>query len=451
MSLFPLPNRFLIVVVLILCAACRRTITEVTVTADFTYEVLDNDYSVPVRIAIDNSSKNAHGFKWTFEGGSPATYDKKDPGYIEFSKPGTIKIKLEAWNDDERKEKEITIDLDSLVTAGFDIQPVINNYGPTQFTIINKSAGVNTYNWSFENGSPTSATDRNPTVQYNTPGTYEIKLQVANSRGEKQTVSKKVTVLPALDKADFNIVPSFDDEDYEAPLTATLENHTSNATTHKWTTSGGSISNAADSIPTVSFASAGTYTITYEASNGKQTKTTTQTITVKPNSGLRSFSNIQLGINTAHSAIGSFFSTKLRQVFKRADVTAANGPAIDIAFFGLSESFSYNLFISPHETQHFTFGAIPGATHTQLVNLQEKCSCSSTLSANDFDAITTGTGLQAISFTETTAANSAFNNNLPRIILFQNANGKRGAIKIKQMVQAGQLSYIVCDIKVQKD
>lgn len=436
----------------LLLSACHRTITDVTVTADFTYEVLDNDYSVPVRIAVDNTSKNASGFSWTFEGGTPGTYDKKDPGYIEFNKPGTIKIKLEAWNDDEHKEKEITIELDSPVTAGFDIQPVINNYGPTQFTITNKSAGVNTYTWSFENGSPASSSDKNPTVQYNTPGQYEVKLQVANTRGEKQTVSKKVTVLPGLDKAAFDIVPSFDDEDYEAPLIAKLDNHTISATIHKWTTTGGNISNATDSAPAVSFANPGMYTITYEASNGKQTKTTTQTITVKPNTGLRTFTDVQLGINTAHSTIGSFFSTSLRKVFKKNDVTAVTGPAIDLVYFGLSESFSYNLFVSPDQTQSFTFGATPGATHTQLVNLQEKCSCSGgTLSANDFDAITTGSVFDAISFTETTAANSAFNNNLPRILLFKNALGKKGAVKIKQMVQAGQQSYIICDIKVQKD
>jgi surface-anchored protein len=436
----------------LLLAACHRNITNVEVTADFTYEVLDNDYSVPVRIAFENTSKNALAFKWSFEGGSPESYDKKDPGYIEFSKPGTIKIKLEAWNDEEHKEKEITIDLDSLVTAGFDIQPIVNNYGPTQFTIINRSVGVNTYNWSFENGAPASSVEKNPTVQYSAPGQYEIKLQAANSRGEKQTISKKVIVLPGLEKAEFNIVPSFDDEDYEAPLTATLQNQTTSATTHKWTATGGALSNATDSIATISFTNPGTYTITYEASNGKETKTATQTITVKPNSQLRSFTNVHLGINTAHAIIGSFFSTKLRKVIKKAEVTATNGPAIDIAYFGLSESFSYNLFISPDATQSLTFGATPGATHTQLVNLQEVCSCSSTLTPAAFDAVTNGAAFGTISYTETAVANNPFSISvLPRVILFQNASGKKGAIKVKQMVQAGQQSYIVCDIKVQKD
>src|SRR6185436_16141672 len=94
----PLHKTLIILGLFLVLSACHRTITDVKVTADFTYEVLDNDYSVPVRIAIDNTSQHASAFQWTFEGGSPETYDKKDPGYIEFSKPGKIKIKLEAWN-----------------------------------------------------------------------------------------------------------------------------------------------------------------------------------------------------------------------------------------------------------------------------------------------------------------------------------------------------------------
>jgi hypothetical protein len=35
--------------------------------------------------------------------------------------------------------------------------------------------------------------------------------------------------------------------------------------------------------------------------------------------------------------------------------------------------------------------------------------------------------------------------------VFRTANGKIGAIKIKQYVAAGDNSYIICDIKVQKD
>lgn len=436
----------------LLFTTCRRNVVDPTVTTDFAYEIVDNDFSIPVRIAFENKSNGAQFYKWTFEGGIPAAYDKFEPGIIQFDKPGTIKIKLEAWNDTERKEKEITIQLDSVVDAAFTIQPVINNYGPTQFAINNQSAGVTKYQWTFENGEPATSTDKEPQVYFNTPGIYRVWLQAQNDRGEKDTISKMVTVLPALENASFEIKPSFEDDDYEAPLTAKLDNHTTSATTHKWQASGGTISNSTDSIPSVTFAVAGNYTITYEAANGKQTKTATKTITVKPNSGLRTFTNVQLGINTAHTTIGSFFSTSLRQVFKKEDINVQNGPKIDIIFFGLSESFSYNRFISPDSTQSWTFGDLPGATHTRIINTQEKCGCGFDFTPAEFDNMTRGNVLHAFTIPELESGGIPFSNDvLPRVVLFQNAQGKKGAIKIKQYINAGQQSYILCDIKVQKD
>ncbi len=411
---------------------------------------MDNNYSIPVKIAFLNKSTGAQTYTWTFEGGSPETYTQKDPGYIIFSKPGTIKVKLVAGRDGEYKEKEITILLDSAVKADFDITPVINNYGPTEFTIANKSGGATQFNWSFAGGSPASSADKEPKVSYANPGEYEITLLVSNERGEKNSLTKKVKVLPAL-TAGFDIIPSFEDDDYEAPLTAVLQNHAVNATLHKWTSSGGAISHSTDSVPSVTFSNAGTYTITYEASNGKQTETVTKNITVKPNSGLRSFSNVQLGINTAHSTIGSFFSTSLRKVIKQSEVDATNGSKIDIVFFGLSQSFSFNLFASPDSAAAWTFASIPGAAHTKFINKQESCGCSAGFSVADFDNASTGAAFDELNITTTAGGSGEFDNSLvPRIVLFQNSAGKKGAIKIKQFAEAGQQSYIVCDIKVQK-
>ena len=39
---------------------------------------------------------------------------------------------------------------------------------------------------------------------------------------------------------------------------------------------------------------------------------------------------------------------------------------------------------------------------------------------------------------------------VPRIILFQTADGRKGAIKIKEYVLEASTAYIVADIKVQK-
>lgn len=40
-----------------------------------------------------------------------------------------------------------------------------------------------TYNWYFEGGAPSTSSDMNPKVIYTTPGTYDVKLVVSDSRG----------------------------------------------------------------------------------------------------------------------------------------------------------------------------------------------------------------------------------------------------------------------------
>jgi len=441
----------LFILVVIIFAACRREVST-DVNIDFAYRIADSDYSVPVKIVFENKTTGAQFFKWTMEGGTPATYDKKEPGTITFTKPGPIKIKLEAWNDEQRKEKEITILLDSVVHADFNLVADTNNFGPTNFSVVNTSSGVTKYKWTFENGTPSVGNERSPgKVKYNTPGTYRIYLETSNDRGEKDTLSKFITVKPTL-AADFDIEPSFDDDDFEAPLVATLQNKTVSATQHNWSANGGTIADATDSVTTIYFANAGTYSVSYKGGNGKQSQTINKTIIVKPNTGLRSFNDIKLGINTAHETIGSFFSTRLRKVFKKGEVDATNGDKIDIVYFGLSESFNYNHFVRPDSAQNWTFSIIPNASVTKIINSQEICNCGMNFSNADFNNVINGAAFNSITVTSSEAGRTPFSGSLqPRIVLFENAAGKKGAIRIKQFVQNGQQSYILCDIKVQKD
>lgn len=432
--------------------SCRRVEVETELTAGFTYAVVDSNYNIPVRVNLTNTSTGAQFYKWTFSNGNPATSDYKDPGFVIFNQPGPITIKLEAWNDYGRKEKIIQLILDTVPKSRFTVAPRINNYAPVDWDFNFTGEGVTQFSWTFEGGTPAVSTDKNPqAIHYAVPGIYRVKLQVKNNRGRTDTSSQLITVQPSLSSA-FDIEPSFDDDDYEAPLTAQLSNHSTSATQHRWLAPGGVINNPADSLPSVYFANPGTYTITYIASNNKQTDTITKSITVLPNTGLRSFSNIKLGINTAQNTHGSFFSTYLRKVIRGDSVNTTNGPKIDLCFFGLSSSFNFNKFITPAETQNWTFAAIPGATQTIYINKQESCSCGVNVSAADFDAISNGSFFNSISVVSTAGGDADFSNAvIPRVILFRNAAGKKGAVKIKQFVADGDNSYVLCDIKVQKD
>ena len=56
----------------------------------------------------------------------------------------------------------------------------------------------NEWNWSFEGASLSTSTDKNPSVTYNTPGKYNVKLTVKDSvSGQIQTDSSFIHVLPA--------------------------------------------------------------------------------------------------------------------------------------------------------------------------------------------------------------------------------------------------------------
>lgn len=56
-----------------------------------------------------------------------------------------------------------------------------------QFT--NTSSGAsNSYSWTFQGGNPSTSSEQNPLVSYNTPGTYEVVLSVSNPYGTDELI-----------------------------------------------------------------------------------------------------------------------------------------------------------------------------------------------------------------------------------------------------------------------
>jgi PKD repeat protein len=435
---------------LCLLSACKREV-DVDIIADFDYKLVDSNYSVPATIEFTNKSKGALFYHWSFSEGDIKESKTKDPGYLIVSKPGTVKVRLEVWNDYARAEKIIEIPLDTFPVADFVAAPVTNEHVPVEYNFQFTGQGATSYQWIFENANPSSSNQRNPQhILFNQPGTFSVTLIISNDRNRTDTVRKSVLVKAAL-VADFDILTSFDDDDLEVPVKAQLLNKTLNATQHHWACDGAIISQAADSLPLIQFNNPGTYTVVYTATNQKQTEVVRKTIQVKANSRLREFKNVHLGINTAHKETGSFFSTYLRKVIVKDSVNATNGPMIDLCFFGLNKDFSFNKFVSPVDVQQWTFTAIPGATATTLINNQEKCNCAINLSPADFDLISNGNYFDNFSIPQIAEGALEFARTAPRIVLFRNAAGKKGAIKLKEFVDQGEDSYIICDIKVQKD
>jgi len=420
----------------------------IPVKADFSIKITNEDFSVPVKVEITNKSTGAETYQWSFDGASVASSTEKNPQPVTYANAGIYKIKLKASNKDGNvDEKELEVKADAAMNVDFEWEMMGSDISPVTLHMIDKSLGATQYLWEFDGGNPATSNAKNPEVVFTTPGDHIIKLTISNGL-ETYSTQKTVNIKPAM-TIDFSWNVDSVDNDYQAPVLLHLNNLSTNATSYEWIITGADPATSSMTNPDIILPAAGTYTIILKATNDKETKTLQKQVIVFPDANLLSFSDVKLGINTANSTIGAFFSSNLGTVLKQNEVNAANGSKIDFAFFGLNSSFMYNQFVSPDEVQNNGFLAIPNAIHSKIINSQELVGVQ--LTPAGFDAINSGNNFNSLNITETNAGKSPFNNAvIPRVILFETSDGRKGAVKIKNFIPNGANSYIMVDIKIQK-
>jgi PKD repeat protein len=111
--------------------------------------------------------------------------------------------------DDDTKEvlQSQKVELNSLVPpllAAFSASASITcSSSVIDFTDESLGTGINTWDWTFEGGTPATSTDQNPSVTYNTPGVYWVELTVTDDVGSSTVrVEDCITVLETPAQAD---------------------------------------------------------------------------------------------------------------------------------------------------------------------------------------------------------------------------------------------------------
>lgn len=445
-------KKTLLLLLFIVITSCYQE-TSIAIEGDFTTSFVNADESIPVIIKINNKITGADTYEWTFEGGNPATSSLKNPGEILYEKQGTYTIKLIATNvDGERKEISKTVVIKEGINIEFVHEIIKSNYSPVEVVLKNTTIGEGlTYKWEFQDGTPSAFTGKTPpNVIFTIPGDHAITLTVSNGfESEKQT--KTITVAPYLMSL-FSYEPKFEDDDYQAPVTINFTNKSTSATSYKWSFQGGSPATSTEENPTVVFTSEGNHEVTLEAFNDKTSQIFKSTIAVLPDTNLRILTNVKLGINSAHnnSNIGAMFSTITRQVYKANEINEQNSSLIDIVFQGLNSNLTYNKFISPDQANNYGFLALKNAQSTIFINSQNLCNCGLNFTETQFDAMVNDSPIKSLNIIYSASGAQEFGFTYPRIILFKTQDGRKGAIKINDMVKNGTSSYILCDIKVQK-
>ena len=445
-------KKALLLLVFIVITSCYQE-TSIAVEGDFTTSYVNGDESNPVIIKIDSKITGADTYEWTFEGGSPSTSNLKNPGEILYDKQGTYIIKLRAVNaDGESKEVSKTVVIREGINIDFTNEIIKSNYSPVEVVLTNNTLGEGlTFKWDFQDGVPSAFTGKTPpNVIFTTAGEHSITLTVSNGF-ESQKLTKTITVAPLLVSL-FSYEPKFENDDYQTPVTINFINKSISATSYKWTFQGGNPATSTEENPTVVFTSIGIHEVTLEVSNDKTSQIFKSTITVQPDTNIRVLTNIKLGINTAHNNnnIGAMFSTTTRQVYKANEINDQNSGLIDIVFQGLNSNLTYNKFISPDQVNNYGFLSLKNAQSTIFVNSQNLCKCGLNFTEAQFDAMVNDNPVKDLNISYSAAAEQQFGFTYPRIILFKTQDGRKGAIKVKDMVKNGSSSYILFDIKVQK-
>ena len=147
----------------------------------------------------DLSTESPSSWSWSFQGADVTSSTQQNP-IITYSTPGTYNVTLNVGNvngnDSETKNAYITV---NPVTEA----PVANFSANNTTVIIGASVtftdlstnGPSAWSWSFDGGTPNTSTAQNPTIVYNTAGTYEVSLTASNSIGaDTETKTAYITV-----------------------------------------------------------------------------------------------------------------------------------------------------------------------------------------------------------------------------------------------------------------
>ncbi|WP_268847004.1 hypothetical protein [Flavobacterium aestivum] len=161
--------------------------------------------------------------------------------------------------------------------------------------------------------------------------------------------------------------------------------------------------------------------------------------TATDNTTIKTFKDVTFSLDQSEGYdAGLYFSTELGKSYKTKQIDAAILPKIDIEFYSSSDKLNY--FTSPNDGDY----GLKNATLSLFINTQKDL-----LTIEQFNKIEKGSDFDALKI-DTDDDDSFPDSQMPNVVLFKNAAGKKGAIYIKSVHRVGYDPRIVVDIKVQK-
>jgi PKD repeat protein len=224
-------------------------------------------------------NENVSSWEWTFEGGSPATSSEQNP-VVTYEEWGVFSVSLVVSGSGSTDELVVAnhMTIGEVVFADFTSDLTTIDAGGTVNYTSQPNANVTSMTWTFEGGTPATSTEANPSVVYDTEGTYTTTLVATGASGETITVERVayVTVNPILfvDATFQADTPTSIDE--AQTVTYSIVDDT-NVDTYLWTFPGGTPGTSSDPNPTITYNTPGLHDVTLQVSSSNDSATVTET------------------------------------------------------------------------------------------------------------------------------------------------------------------------------
>ncbi|SDB58815.1 PKD repeat-containing protein [Flavobacteriaceae bacterium MAR_2010_188] len=231
---------------------------------------------------------------WSFEGGTPPTSNLQSP-VIVYNTAGTYAVTLRVSNSEQSETiaKESFIVVSSpQVTANFEVSANNVLQGENLVFTDNSTGNPTSWLWEFipESGETITSTEQNPVIAFDQPGLYSVKLKASNSDNSDEFVATNIfTVVDSSSlEADFTASQTYG---YTGGMVNFTDTSVGNVQEYNWSFEGATPSSSNEMNPSVSYDSAGRYTVslTISSDNGTSTITKENLIIIVPGDNLAAF------------------------------------------------------------------------------------------------------------------------------------------------------------------
>jgi PKD repeat protein len=178
--------------------------------ADFSASPTAGSAPLAVQFA-DTSSGSPTSWAWDFDNDGTVDSTAQNPSHT-YTTAGTFSVKLivtDAGGATSSKTRTDYVVAQPLI-ADFTAAPTVGS-APLSVAFTDTSTGSATgWAWDFENDGVIDSTERNPSHSYTTPGTYTVRLAVADAAGNADTKTRTDYVLVSKASGQVTFRPSED-------------------------------------------------------------------------------------------------------------------------------------------------------------------------------------------------------------------------------------------------